>query len=106
MFRTNVNEMDVEPVDLSDELRQGVQSCLTLAPIVFRAPIARERLSRRELHALGCICDCFPFRPLCVVDAPAQFGEFRFRDSYFLKRLNRTVAGCQRAAFLYSSSWG
>ena len=106
MFRTNVNEMDIQPIDLSDKLRQGVQSCLALAPIVFCAPIARERLSCRELHALSCICDCFPFRPLCVVDTPAQFSEFRFRDSYFLKRMNRTVAGCLHAAFLYSSSCG
>jgi hypothetical protein len=51
--------------------------------MVFRAPIARERLSRRELHALGCICDRFPFRPLCVVDAPTQFCEFRLRDMDF-----------------------
>ena len=26
MFRTNVNEMNVQPIDLGDELRQGVQS--------------------------------------------------------------------------------
>ena len=70
MLRTNMNEMDVQPIDLGDELRQGVQSRLALAPVVFRAPIARERLGRRELHALGCIIDRFPFRPLRVVDAP------------------------------------
>jgi hypothetical protein len=26
------------------------------------------------------ICDRFPFRPLCRQYAPAQFGEFRFRN--------------------------
>src|SRR5580704_9870707 len=98
--------MNVEPIDLGDELREGIQSCLALAPVVFRAPIVRERLSRRELNALVCICHRFPFRPLCVVDAPTQFGEFRFRDSYFLKWTNRTVVSCQRAAFLYSISCG
>src|ERR1700732_1838649 len=98
--------MNVEPIDLGDELWQGIESCLALAPVVFPAPIARERLSRRELHALGCICDRFPFRPLGVVDAPTQFGEFRFRDSYFRKRTNRTVASCQHAAFLSSNICG
>src|SRR5215470_11304051 len=34
MFRTNVNEVNVEPIDLGDELREGVQSRLALAPIV------------------------------------------------------------------------
>src|SRR5580704_476116 len=71
---------NVEPIDLGNELRQDIQSCLAFAPVIFRAPIARERLSRRELHALGCICDRFPFRPLGVVDASAQFAEFRLRD--------------------------
>jgi hypothetical protein len=36
MFRTNVNEMNVEPVDLDDEVRQGLQFCLTLAPVPGR----------------------------------------------------------------------
>ena len=52
MFRTNVNEMNVEPIDLGDEMRQGIQFRLALAPIVIRRPIAREFLHRRELHAL------------------------------------------------------
>ena len=30
VFRTDVNEMNVQPIDLGDELRQGVQSCLDL----------------------------------------------------------------------------
>ena len=57
MFRTNVNEMNVQPIDLGHELRQGVQSRLALAPIVIRRPIARELLHRRELHALRFIRD-------------------------------------------------
>ena len=42
MFRTNVDEMNVQPVDRRDELRQGVQPRLDLAPVVIRLPIARE----------------------------------------------------------------
>src|ERR1700683_4440048 len=75
MLRTDMDEMNVQSVDLGDELRQSVQSCLALAPIVFGAPIARECLSRRKLYALASICDRFPVRPLGVVDAPAQLGE-------------------------------
>ena len=52
MFRTNVNEMNVQPIDLDDELRERVQFRLALAPIVIHPPIAREVLNRRELHAL------------------------------------------------------
>jgi hypothetical protein len=80
MFRTNVNEMNVQPINLGDEIRQGVQLGLDLALIVICRPIAGERLGRRELHALRCIRDRFPLGPLCRVDAPAQFGEFRFRN--------------------------
>ena len=79
VFRTDVNEMNVQSIDLGDELRQGVQFRLDLAPVVLCRPIARERLNRRELHALRCIRDRFPFRPLCCVDAPAQFGKSAFR---------------------------
>jgi len=55
MFRTNVNEMNVDPVDLGDEVRQGFQLRLALAPIVLCRPIPREFLNRRQLHALGLI---------------------------------------------------
>src|SRR5215470_3813712 len=91
MFRTNVNEMNVQAIDLGDELRQSVQPYLALAPVVLRRPIAGKRLSRRELHALGCICYRFTFRPPCIVDAPSQFGEFRFWKIHFLKRTNRIL---------------
>ena len=57
MFRTNVNEMNVDPIDLGHELRQGVQLRLALAPVVIGRPIAREFLHRRELHALRLIGD-------------------------------------------------
>jgi len=57
MLRANMNEMNVEPIDLGDELREGVQSRLALAPIVFGRPVARELSNRRELHALRRIRD-------------------------------------------------
>ena len=63
MLRANVNEMNVQPVDLGDEVRQGVQPRLDLAPVVLRRPIARELLHRRERHALRVIRDRFLFGP-------------------------------------------
>src|SRR2546426_11301955 len=88
MFRTHVDEMNVESIDLGDELRKGVQSGLALAPVVFRSPVAREPLDRRELYALGLISDRFPVRPPRCVDASAQFGQLRFRNVH-AKRTNR-----------------
>jgi hypothetical protein len=41
---------------------------------------ANRKCAHRELHALRCIHDCFPLRPPCRLDAPAQFGQFRFRN--------------------------
>ena len=39
--------MNVQSIDLGDELRQGVQFCLDLAPVILCRPIARQRLNRR-----------------------------------------------------------
>ena len=52
MMRADVDEMDVEPVDLGDELREGVQLRLDLAPVVVGLPVAHELLELCELHAL------------------------------------------------------
>jgi hypothetical protein len=79
MFRTNVDEMDVQPVDLGDELRKGFQLRLAPAPVVIRRPVAREFLHRRERHALGLICDRLLFGPLRGRDAATEVGEGRFR---------------------------
>src|SRR5215213_4426572 len=93
MFRTNVNEMDVQPVDLGDELRQGLQFRLDLAPIVICRPIAREVLHRRELHALGLIRDGLLFGPVRVRDAAAEVLQSLIR--------NVDVEGSDRDPFPY-----
>src|SRR6266436_3040409 len=105
MFRPNVDEMNVQSIDLGDELRQGVQFRLDLAPVIICCPIARERLNRRELYSLGCICNRFSFRPLCRVDAPAQFGKFRFRNIH-MKRTNRILVSYLLATWLCSTGLG
>ena len=67
--------MNVEPVDLGDELRQGVEPRLDFPPVVVRRPIAGEFLHGRELHALRLISDGLLVRPACRRDAPAEVGE-------------------------------
>ena len=83
VLRTNVNEMNVEAIDLGDELRQGVQFRLALAPIVICCPVTREFLNHRERHALRVVADRFPFGPPCRLYALAQFVEFVLRKADF-----------------------
>ena len=63
VFRTNVNEMDVEAVDLRDEVGERLEFCFAFAPVVVGAPVLRELLHRRELHALRRVGDSFPLGP-------------------------------------------
>jgi hypothetical protein len=96
MLRTDMDEMDVQPVDLGDELGQGVQLRFDLAPVVFGRPIARQRLNRGELHALRCIRDGLPLRPNRCLDPPAQLGEIRVGNIH-MKRTNRILVSCRPA---------
>jgi hypothetical protein len=79
MVRTNVDEMDVEPIDLGDELRQSLQPRLALAPVVLCLPVARECLNRRQLHALGLIVDGLFPGPARGRDARTQRVDLRLR---------------------------
>ena len=47
-----MDEMDVEPVDVGDELVEHVQLRLASPPVVFCCPIVRQILDGGELHAL------------------------------------------------------
>ena len=76
---THMDEMNVEAIDFGHEVRQGVEPCLALAPVIVGPPIAREFLYRRELHALGFIRHGFTLGPTRRRDAPAQFVDVRLR---------------------------
>jgi hypothetical protein len=67
--------MNLHPVDVRRELRQGVQRRFDLGPVVIFLPITREFAHRRELHALRCICHRFQLRPLCRGDPPAEVRQ-------------------------------
>ena len=81
VLRANVNEVDVEPIDLGDEVRQGVQLRLALAPVVVGRPVARELLHHREPHALRVVADRLALGPPGRVDAPPQVGELLLRKT-------------------------
>src|ERR1700689_3581815 len=71
--------MNVEPIDLGDEVRHGVDLCLALAPIVRIHPILSELLHGCELDALRCVRDLFTLRPFGCLNAIAQVDEVGLR---------------------------
>ena len=107
MVRANVDEMDVDPVDLGDELRQGLQPRLARAPVVLCLPVARECLDRRQLHALGLIVDGLLPGPARGRDARTQLLQVRLGGL----ECERTDRGGVRLRFGHVShvpllSWG
>ncbi len=88
VLRTSADEMDVLTLDLCYELRYRVQLCPAFAPIVVGRPVACQRLSRPQLHALRVVGNQFPFGPPHGVYASAQFDKFRFRNVQLRKRVN------------------
>src|SRR5260370_29479413 len=105
MLRANVNEMNIEPIDLGDEVRYGFQFCLALAPVIVCSPRALEFLHRRELHALRCIVGQFSFGTFGRVDAPAQIGKFRIWKIELI-RTNGGLVSCLLAPSLCSTGFG
>ena len=75
VVRAHVDEVDVQPVDLAQEVRQAVQLRLAPAPVIVRRPVARECLHGCERHALRVVVDRLPLWPPGRFDAPAQLGE-------------------------------
>jgi hypothetical protein len=63
LLRADVNKVDVEPVDLGDELRQGVEAGFDLSPVIVSLPVAHEVLQHRERYALRVVGDRFLLRP-------------------------------------------
>ena len=98
MLRADMNEMDVQSVDIGDEVRQGVELRLDLSPVVFRLPMLRELLDRRELHALRRIPHRLPVGPSRRLDASAQLDEIRFRN-VDAEGTDRVAFSCFRFAF-------
>src|ERR1700722_19764580 len=79
MLRANVDEMNIQPTDLGDEVRYRGQSCLASAPIMLGFPVARELSHRSELNALRRVHYCLLVGPARRTDALLQIVERVFR---------------------------
>ena len=73
--RPDVDEVDVQPVDLGDELRERVQVRLDRPPVVVRHPVARELLDHGERYALRLIRHGLLLRPLRGGDASTKIVQ-------------------------------
>src|SRR5271168_1766983 len=101
-LRANVDEMDVQAVDLGDEMRQGVQTRLALAPVIVRPPVASKLLDRRQRHALRVVRDRLSLGPPRREYAPAQLAQLCLRKT----RLERADSGRVTARLLSNINGG
>src|SRR4051794_3424876 len=97
LARTDVNKMDVQPVDGRHELWKSIELSFRLSPIVIRRPITREFLHYRQRHTLRVIGDGFLFGPLRGGDPAAKLVDrflrrMKFEWSY-LDRLRGAFCG-------------
>src|SRR5688572_14182158 len=100
MPRTNMNEVDVEAVEVSYELRKGVKLRFRLPPIVVGCPIAREFAHSRKWYALRRICDGLFFGPLRVGDPPSKLVDCFLWDLDFRERTDRAFVFARRVDLL------
>src|SRR5438270_13967640 len=96
MLRADVNKVDVQPVDLSNELRQRIQSRLALAPVVIFFPILCELFQRREFYSLGAVWNWLLFGPARRRDSPAKIFQC------FVRNLDFERSDCGRTGISYN----
>ena len=75
-----MDEVDVDPVDLGDELVEAVERRLAATPVVPVGPVLDDVLHVRQRDALRPVVDVLTIRPSRVVQAHTQVVEHRFRD--------------------------
>ena len=78
--RPHVDEVDVDPVDLGDELRQLVEARLDGAPVVPVRPAPRECSHDVELYALRGVVDGLVLGPPRLADSPGEVVEIGLRE--------------------------
>lgn len=76
---TDVDEMNVQPINVGNELRQSIQFRFRLPPVVISRPIPCELLHLCEGYALGRIGDGFLLRPLRCEDPATKLGDILSR---------------------------
>src|SRR5271166_5388124 len=86
MWRSLVDEMDIEAVDFGGELVESVQHGFAGAPVVTVSPVGREFPRVGQGDALAPVVDTLGFRPTGLRQAGLQIVESFGWDSY-AKRL-------------------
>ena len=92
MLGADMDEMNVQPVDLGHEVREGVELRLALAPVVVGRPVAGECLHRRQRHALRVVGDRLAIGPARRCD-PATHVVHRLLRDVDLEGSDRLVIG-------------
>ena len=70
-----MNELNIQPIDLSHEHRQGVQLPLNLPLVIVGAPGLYELLELGQLYALRLVRHGFLGRPPHRHDTSAKIGQ-------------------------------
>src|SRR3954454_19481193 len=99
-----MDEVDVDPVDLGDEVGKSRERLLESAPVVIGRPVVGERLDRLEMHTLGRVE--LTVRPSCRADAVAQVLELLVGDVDGERSDVRSCGGVSRSHLWCSYSSG
>ncbi|MCY1231635.1 hypothetical protein D9M72_440920 [compost metagenome] len=78
MARAYVDEMNIQPVDVGQELRKRVKLSFRFAPIIAGLPVSHEVLERLLLDALGAILDGRAVGPARRRETASQIREGGF----------------------------
>ena len=78
MLGADMDEVDVQPVNLGEEVRIGVQLRFELPPVIAGPPIVQHLPDGLERHALRKVGDGLLLGQASRGQAAAQIGEIRF----------------------------
>src|SRR5260370_20953463 len=80
MWRTKMQEVNIEPVNLRRVLCEAIEQRFTTAPIVLFSPIAADLLDPFQRRALAPVIDQFGFRPACPAQSRSEIVEHIVAD--------------------------
>src|SRR5437879_1025325 len=80
MRRTNVQEVNVEPVNLRRELFEAIEQLLAATPIILLSPITADLLDPLQWRALAPVIDQFGFRPAGPAQSRSEIVEHIVTD--------------------------
>src|SRR3569623_2031259 len=75
LFRTHVQKMDVEPVDLGRELVEAIELCLAPTPVIFVGPIVADLPDPLQRYALAPVIHQLRLRPARACEPYLKVGE-------------------------------